>query len=74
MNTNAESEAGIDMAVSSTAVLYGRWRLLALRSQLAEAGFKPPRGALAEDRRLERRGKRRGVTASGVDREDERAG
>src|SRR5206468_1782050 len=45
---------------------------LALRSRLAGEGFKPPRGALAEDRRLERRGKRRGKTASGVDREDER--
>src|SRR4051812_39394305 len=44
------------MAASWTAVLYGRWRL-ALRSRLAEEGFKPPRGALAEDRRLERRGK-----------------
>src|SRR6185437_14487130 len=45
---------------------------LALRSRLAEEGFKPPRGALAEDRRLERRGKRRGRTTSGMDREDER--
>ena len=59
VNTNAGGEA-VMMAASWTAVLYGRWRLLALRSRLAEEGFKPPRGALAEDRRLERRGK--GVT------------
>jgi hypothetical protein len=50
----------------------GRWRsrglrcctrdggLLALQSRLAEEGSKPPRGALAEDRGLERRRKRRG--------------
>jgi hypothetical protein len=33
---------------------------LALQSRLAEEGSKPPRGALAEDRGLERRWKRRG--------------
>jgi hypothetical protein len=45
---------------------------LALRSRLAGGGSKPPRGALAEDRRPERRGKRRDWIASGVDRKDER--
>jgi hypothetical protein len=34
--------------------------LLVLQSRLAEDGSKPPRGALAEDRCLERRRKRRG--------------
>ncbi len=34
--------------------------VLALQSRLAEEGSKPPRGALAEDRGLERRRKRRG--------------
>src|SRR5664280_2249980 len=33
---------------------------LALRSRRADGGSKPPRGALVNDRRLERRGKRRG--------------
>src|SRR5580700_9261722 len=36
----------------------------------AGAGAKPPCAALAEDRRGERSGKRRGVTASGGDQED----
>ena len=35
--------------------------LVALQGRPAEAGSKPPRGALAEDRGLERRGKRRGI-------------
>jgi len=35
----------------------GGW---ALRSRRADGGSKPPRGALVSDRRLERRGKRRG--------------
>src|SRR5674536_377494 len=48
----------------------GGW--LALQSRLAEEGSKPPRGALAEDRGLERRWNRRDMIASGVDREDER--
>ena len=34
--------------------------VLALKSRLAEEGSKPPRGALAEDRGLERRWKRHG--------------
>ena len=46
--------------------------LLALQSRPAEAGSKPPRGALAEDRGLERRRKRHDLIVSGVDREDER--
>ena len=49
------------VVVSVTAVLHGRWRLLALQGRLTEGGSKPPRGALAEDRGLERRGKRHGV-------------
>ena len=44
----------------------------ALRSRPAGDGFKPPASALAEDRCGERRGKRRDVITSGVDREDER--
>ncbi len=36
----------------------------------AGAGAKPPSAALAEDRRGEREGKRRGLIASGGDRED----
>jgi hypothetical protein len=56
-----------------TAVLYEEMEEhLDLRSRLAEGDFKPPRGALAEDRRLERRGKRRDLIASGAGREDER--
>ncbi|GAA2655333.1 hypothetical protein Adu01nite_91120 [Paractinoplanes durhamensis] len=44
---------------------------LALRSRPAGGGFKPPRAALVDDRRGERRGK--GVLdASGRDREGER--
>ena len=62
----------------------GKWRsrdprcctgdggLLALQSRPAEAGSKPPRGALAEDRGLERRRKRHDLIVSGVDQEDER--
>jgi hypothetical protein len=42
---------------------------LDLRSRLRGGVFKPPRGALAKECRLERRGKRRGKTASGVGRE-----
>lgn len=45
---------------------------LDLRSRLVGGGFKPPTGALAEDRGLERCGKRRDVIGSGVGREDER--
>jgi hypothetical protein len=45
---------------------------MALRCRPAGGGIKPPRGALANDCRAERRGKRRGKTASGMDREDER--
>jgi len=45
--------------------------MVALRSRPAGGGFKPPRAALAEDRRGERWGK--GVVkASGRDREGER--
>ena len=57
---------------SLSAVLYGRWRLLALQSRSAGRGSKPPRAALAEDRCGERRGKRRDWIASGEVREDER--
>lgn len=46
--------------------------ILGLWSRLAGGGFKPPTGALAEDRGLERCGKGAAVTVSGVDREDER--
>jgi hypothetical protein len=61
------------LAGSVTAVLYEEMEEhLDLRSRLAEGDFKPPRGALAEDRRLERRGKRRDLIASGAGREDER--
>jgi hypothetical protein len=45
---------------------------LALWSRPTGGGFKPPTGALAEDRCAERRGKRRGSIASGMGREDER--
>jgi hypothetical protein len=45
---------------------------LDLWSRLAGGGFKPPAGALAEDRGLERRRKRRDEIASGAGREDER--
>ena len=45
---------------------------MALWSRPAGGGFKPPTGALAEDRCAERRGKRRGLIASGMGREDER--
>ena len=45
---------------------------MALRCRPAGGGIKPPRGALAKDCRAERRGKRRDLIASGVDRKDER--
>ena len=49
------------MASSVNAVLYEEMEeILDLRSRLAGGGFKPPTGALAEDRGLERCGKRRG--------------
>ena len=44
--------------------------MLALRRRPTGAGAKPPCGALAEDRRAERQGKRRGLTVSGGDQED----
>lgn len=68
---NTSAGGGSDGAPLS-AVLCERWRLLALRSRSAGRGSKPPRAALAEDRCGERRGKRRGWTASGEVREDER--
>jgi len=48
------------MAVSWTRCCMRDGGWLALQSRLAEEGSKPPRGALAEDRGLERRRKRRG--------------
>lgn len=45
---------------------------LALRCRSAGSGIKPPQGALAEDCRAERLGKRRNRIVSGVDRKDER--
>ena len=61
------------MASLVNAVLYEEMEEgLDLRSRLRGGGFKPPRGALAKDCRLERRGKRRGKTTSGVGRKDER--
>ena len=45
---------------------------MALWSRPSGGGFKPPTGALAEDRCAERRGERRGLIASGAGREDER--
>jgi hypothetical protein len=44
---------------------------VAPRSRLAEGGSKPPRAALAEDRRGERSGRRRRFQVSGGDREGE---
>jgi hypothetical protein len=46
--------------------------VLDLRGRLAGGGFKPPTGALAEDRGLNGVGKGAAVIASGVGREDER--
>ena len=69
VNTNAEVESD---GASLSAVLYGRWRLLALQSRSAGRGSKPPRAALAEDRCGERRGKRHDWIVPGEVREDER--
>ena len=72
VNMNAEDKPGL---VRARCVGCGAVRrdggCLALRSRPAGDGFKPPASALAEDRCGERRGERRDVIASGVDREDE---
>jgi hypothetical protein len=49
-----EREGEPDVGRPDGAVLYGRWRMVALRSRPAGGGFKPPHAALAEDRRGER--------------------
>jgi len=46
--------------------------LVALRGRPAGGGRKPPRGASVKSRGAERRGKRRALSASGVDHEGER--
>ena len=61
VNMSVGSEAGMGNGRSrGLRCCMGDGGLLALQSRSAEAGSKPPRGALAEDRGLERRGKRRG--------------
>lgn len=72
-NTNTDSEAKDGWLLRWSWCCMRDGGCLALRSRRADEGFKPPRGALAEDRRLERRGKKaRQVIASGMDREDGR--
>jgi hypothetical protein len=60
VNMNAGSEAGKDGRLRGRRCCMGDGGLLVLQSRRADDGSKPPRGALAEDRCLERRRKRRG--------------
>jgi hypothetical protein len=61
VNTNVGSEEKVaDGVLGGPRCGTGDGGLLALRNRRADAGSKPPRGALAEYRRPERRWKRRG--------------
>ena len=60
VNTNVGSEAMCQWRSRGLRCCLRDGGLWALQSRLTEEGSKPPRGALANDCRAERRGKRRG--------------